>query len=73
MKVTITVIPLATPVSEEDLQSIRDIITDLITNLLDFANSIKSSNKIIDILTDNNSDNDQLVCEFLRNTHKTNK
>lgn len=68
-EVIVTVSPVSTPPPPpptEQPQTIGDIIIDLIQNPLDIANSIESSNKIIEILTDNNSDNDQLVCDFLR-------
>jgi hypothetical protein len=64
-KVVVTVSPVFAPPPSEDPQTIRDIIIDLIQNPLDITNSIESSNKIIEILTDGNSDNDQLVCELL--------
>jgi hypothetical protein len=65
-EVTVTVSPIFTPFPPtEEPQTIRDIITDLIQNPLDITNSIESSNKIIEILTDSNSDNDQIVCGLL--------
>jgi hypothetical protein len=65
-EVTVTVSPIShPPPPTEEPQSIRDIITALIQNPLDITNSIESSNKIIEILTDSNSDNDQIVCGLL--------
>lgn len=68
-EVTVTVNPVSIPPPPpppiEEPQTIRDIIIELIQNPLDISNSIDSSNKIIDILIDNDSDNDQLVCEYL--------
>jgi hypothetical protein len=64
-EVTVIVNPVSTPPPTEVPQTIRDIIIHLLQNPLDITNSIESSNKILEILTDNNNNNDQLVCEFL--------
>ncbi len=59
---TETISPVSThPPSEEPL-TLKDLIKDLIKNPVDMTNSIKLTNKIIDILTDSNIDNDQMIC-----------
>lgn len=68
-EVTVTVSPVFAPPpppQTEEPQTLRDIIIDLIQNPLDITNTIESSNKIIEIITDNSSENDQLVCGYLR-------
>ena len=63
--VTITVIPVATPPSEEEPQTMYDIIKDIIKNPLDITNSVGSSHKIIDILTDSNCHNGRLAFDLI--------
>jgi hypothetical protein len=62
-----TVRPVSTSPPNEGPLTLEDLMRELIKNPLDITNSIDLSDKILDILTDNNSDNDQLVCEYLEN------
>jgi hypothetical protein len=64
-EVTITVNPIATPPPEEQPRTINDIIKGIIQNPLNVTNSIDSANEIRNILTDNNRDNDQIVCDLI--------
>jgi len=58
--------PISTyPPPNEEPQTIKDLIKDLLKNPLDVSNSIDLSNKIINILTDSNSNNDQMACKLL--------
>lgn len=63
MKWQLPLIQLLPPRPEEEPRTIRDLIEDIIQNPLDMTNSFDSANKIRDILTDNNEDNDQIACE----------
>ena len=66
LEVTITVTPNATPPPEEEKpRTISDIIRGIIQNPLNVTNSIHSANEIRNILTDNDRDNDQLVCDLI--------
>ena len=47
------------------IKTINDLIQNIIQNPLDVTNSIDSANEIKDILTDNNHDNDQIVCDLI--------
>ncbi|CAN5832313.1 hypothetical protein BH23THE1_BH23THE1_21000 [soil metagenome] len=49
----------------EDHRTIGELIKNVIQNPLVVTNSIESNNEIRNILTDNNRDNDLLVCELL--------
>jgi hypothetical protein len=66
-EVTITVNPVTTPPPppNEEPRTIGDIIKGIIQNPLDVTNSIDSANEIRDILSDNNRDNDQIVCDLI--------
>jgi hypothetical protein len=65
-RMTVTVSPVTTtPPPPEHPQTIYDIIKNIVKNLLDTTNSVESSHKIIDILTDGNRDNDQIACDLL--------
>ncbi len=64
-EVTITENPITNPPTEEEPRTIGGLIRDIIQNPLDVTNSIDSANEIREILTDNNRDNDQLVCDLL--------
>jgi hypothetical protein len=64
-EVTVTVNPVATPPPEEEPKTIGDLIKWIIQNPLDVTNSIESAIEIKDILTDNDRDNDQLVCDLI--------
>ena len=64
-EVTVIVNPIATPPPEEEPNTIGDLLKGIIQNPLDVTNSIDSANEIRDILTDNNRDNDQLVCDLI--------
>ena len=66
-EVTVTVNPLTTPppAEEEEPRTISDIIGHIIQNPLDVTKSIDSANEIRNILTDNDCDNDQLVCDLV--------
>jgi YVTN family beta-propeller protein len=65
-EVKITVNPIANPPPvEEEPRTISDIIRGIIQNPLDITNSIDSAKEIRDVLTDNDRDNDQLVCNLV--------
>jgi YVTN family beta-propeller protein len=64
-EVVITVNPVAIPPPNEEPKTIGDLIKDIIQNPLDITNSIDSANQIRDILTDNDRDNDKLVCNLI--------
>jgi hypothetical protein len=64
-EVNIIVKPLSTSPPEEEPGTIGDLIKGIIQNPLDVTNSIDSANEIRDILTDNNRDNDQIVCDLI--------
>ncbi len=64
-RVSVTVSPDLTSPPSEEPQTIYDIIKNIVKNPIDIANSVESSHRIIDILTDGNRDNDQTVCELL--------
>jgi hypothetical protein len=53
------------PTSISEFKMITDIIKGIIQNPLDVTNSIDSANEIRDILTDDNRDNDQIVCDLI--------
>ncbi|MDN5845210.1 MAG: YncE family protein [Candidatus Nitrosocosmicus sp.] len=61
--------PPIPPVNEEP-RTISDLIKGIIQNPLDITNSIDSANEIRDILTDNNRDNDQLVCDLIHSENE---
>lgn len=65
--VIIIVKPVTAPPSPptEEPKTIGDLIKGIIQNPLDVLNSIDSANEIRDILTDNNRDNDQIVCDLI--------
>jgi len=65
-EVTVIVSPISTahPPTEEPL-TIYYIIKNIIKNPLDITNSIDSSQEIINPLTDDNHDNDQIACNLL--------
>ena len=63
-EVIITINPISQPPPEEP-RTIGDLIKGIIKNPLDMTNSIDSANQIRDILTDDNPDNDQIVCDLL--------
>lgn len=50
--------PISIDRPNEEPFTLKDFIKNLIKNLLDMTNSIDLSNKLIDILTDSNSNND---------------
>ena len=64
--------PISSPIlispPTEELQTINDISIDLVKNRLDITNSVELSKKIIDILTDNDRNNDQKVCDLQDHT-----
>jgi hypothetical protein len=64
-EVTVTVKPLLILPSTEEPRTIKNIIQNIFQNPLNVTKSIKSSHKIVDILTDNNRDNDRLACDLL--------
>jgi hypothetical protein len=65
-EMTITVNPITIPPpEEEEPRTISDILKGVIHNLLDVTNSIESANEIQDILTDNNRNNDLIVCDLI--------
>jgi hypothetical protein len=66
-EVIITVNPVTAPPSPpvKEPKTIGDLIKGILQNPLDVTNSIDSANEIRDILTDNNHDNDQLVCDLI--------
>ena len=49
----------------EEPLTIRDLIKGIIQNPPDITNSIDSANDIIGILTDDNRDNDQIICNLV--------
>jgi hypothetical protein len=69
--------PISSPIlispPTEELQTIIDIIIDLVKNRLDITNSVELSKKIIDILTDNDRNNDQIVCDLGPYQRETNE
>ena len=67
---TITVTPNATSPPGEEPRTIGDLIKGILQNPLDITNSIDSANEVRDILTDNNRDNDQLVCDLINLENK---
>jgi hypothetical protein len=65
-EVTITVKPIFTPPPpQEGPRTIGSILKGIIENPLNVTNSIDSANEIRAILTDNNRDNDQMVCDLI--------
>lgn len=62
---TVIVSPISTSPPTGESQTIFDIVKNIIKNPLDITNSVESSHKIIDILTDGNRDNDQIACDLL--------
>lgn len=64
VKVIVTPVSAPPPPTQEP-QTIYDIIKTIIKNPLDISTSIETSQKIIDILTDDNQDNDQIACDLL--------
>jgi len=69
--VTITVKPIsAPPPPYEEPKTISDLIKSIIHNPLNITNSINSANEIRDILTDDNPDNDQIVCDLINKEDK---
>jgi hypothetical protein len=65
-EINVPVNPISTyPHPNEEPPTIKDLIKDLLKNPLHNFNSIDLSNKIIDILTDSNSNNDKMTCELL--------
>jgi hypothetical protein len=63
-EVMITVNPVISPPPEQP-STIGDLIKAIIQNPLNVTNSIDSANEIKEILTDNNRDNDQIVCDLI--------
>ena len=63
--VVITVNPSVNSPSNQEHNTIDDLIRGIIQNPLDITNSIDSANQIRDILTDNDHDNDKLVCDLI--------
>lgn len=63
-EVTITINPISQP-PPEGPKTIGDLVKGIIQNPLDIANSIDSANQIRDILTDDNQNNDQLICDLI--------
>jgi len=65
-EVIITIKPIIlSPPPNEEPKTIGDLLKSIIQDPLDVTNSIESANEIRDILTDNNRDNDQLVCDLI--------
>jgi YVTN family beta-propeller protein len=62
---TVSVISTTVSSQPEIIESIQHLINSIIKNPLDVTNSIDSANEIRDILTDNNRDNDQIVCSLI--------
>ena len=62
---TVSVISTTVSSQPEIPKSIQHLINSIIKNPLDVTNSIDSTNEIRDILTDNNRDNDQIVCDLI--------
>ncbi len=48
-----------------DHRTIGELIQNILQNPLVVTNSIDSANEIRDILTDNNRDNDPIVCDLI--------
>jgi YVTN family beta-propeller protein len=70
-EVIITVNPIFTPPPpQEESRTIGHIIKGMIQNPLNVTNSIDSANEIRDILTDDNNDNDQLVCDLINSENE---
>lgn len=63
-EVIITVNPVTTPPKEEP-RTIGDLLKGIIQNPLNVTNSIDSANEIKDILTDDDPENDQIVCDLM--------
>jgi hypothetical protein len=57
-------IPSQQPPNEEP-KTIGDLIKSIIENPSDITNSVYPTNKIRDIITDDNRENHKLVCELL--------
>ena len=57
--------PIPSPPQEEESKTLSDLIKGIIQNPLDVTNSIDSANEIRDILTDDNRDNDRIVCDLI--------
>jgi YVTN family beta-propeller protein len=53
------------PPPAENPRTIADILKSILENPLDIANSLDSANEIKEILTDDDRDNDQLVCDLM--------
>jgi hypothetical protein len=64
-EVMITVNPVANPPINQEPKTISEFLRGIIQNPLDITNSIDSANQIRDILTDNDRDNDKLVCDLI--------
>jgi hypothetical protein len=64
-EVIITVNSVATPPPNGEPRTIGDLLKGIIQNPLNVTNSIDSANEITHILTDNNPDNDQIVCDII--------
>ena len=64
--VTVIVSPVSTrpPITEEP-QTIKDIINNIVKSPLYMTTSIQLSKEIIDVLTDCDRNNDQIVCDLL--------
>jgi DNA-binding beta-propeller fold protein YncE len=62
-EVTITINPSTTP--PEKTKTIHDLLRGIIQNPLNVTNYMDSANEIRDILTDNNQNNDQIVCDLV--------
>jgi hypothetical protein len=62
--ITVNPVPIPPP-PEPEPRTINDIIKGIIQNPLNVTNSIDSANEIRNILTDNNRDNDQIVCDLI--------
>lgn len=65
-EVIITVNPVTTPPPDTEPTTIADLIRGIIQNPLDITNSVESANEIRDILTDDNPDNDEIVCDLIK-------
>ncbi|VFJ12795.1 conserved protein of unknown function [Candidatus Nitrosocosmicus franklandus] len=65
---TVTVIgeESLTPPASPEPKTIGELLRSIIQNPLYVTNSIDSANQIRDILTDNYSDNDKLVCDLIK-------
>ncbi|MGD9533878.1 MAG: beta-propeller fold lactonase family protein [Candidatus Nitrosocosmicus sp.] len=62
--VVIIIDPISQPPPEEP-RTIGDLLKGIIQNPLDVANSIHSANQIRDILSDDDQNNDHLVCDLI--------